>query len=65
MISFVYCLDENYNRQAITSINSLLNNVSEPINIFVIHNDPENFNAYAHIFKNIKVKSHRSYKIYS
>ena len=54
MISFVYCLDENYNRQAITSINSLLNNVSEPINIFVIHNDPENFNAYAHIFKKHK-----------
>ena len=45
MISFVYCLDDNYNRQAITSINSLLNNASEPINIFVIHKNPENFIA--------------------
>ena len=54
MISFVYCLDDNYNRQAITSINSLLNNASEPINVFVIHKDPENFNTYTHIFKKHK-----------
>lgn len=54
MISFVYCLDENYNRQAVTSIYSLLNKVSEPINIFVIHKDPENFNAYTHIFNKHK-----------
>lgn len=54
MLSFVYCLDENYNRQAVTSIYSLLNKVSEPINIFVIHKDPENFNAYTHIFNKHK-----------
>ena len=54
MRSFLYCLDENYNKQAITSINSLLNNISEPINIFIIHKDPESICEYTHIFKNHK-----------
>ncbi len=54
MLSFLYCLDENYNKQAITSINSLLNNTSKPINIFVIHKDPESIFEYKHIFKNHK-----------
>lgn len=37
MINFLYCFDENYNFQAFSSIISLLDNVSEKINIFVIH----------------------------
>ena len=37
-MNFLYCFDENYNKQAFTSIISLLDNVHEKINIFVIHN---------------------------
>ena len=37
MINFVYCFDENYNFQAFSSMVSLLDKVSEKINIFVIH----------------------------
>tara|TARA_B100000029_G_scaffold27666_1_gene27007 strand:- start:548 stop:1525 length:978 start_codon:yes stop_codon:yes gene_type:complete len=37
MINFVYCFDENYNFQAFSSMISLLDKVSEKVNIFVIH----------------------------
>ena len=43
MINFLYCFDENYNFQALTSIYSLLNNSNENINISIIHNRPETF----------------------
>jgi len=43
MLTFVYCLDENYNKQSACSIYSLLENVDEKIKIFVIHNDPNKF----------------------
>lgn len=36
-INFLYCFDENYNKQAFTSMISLLENVSERININIIH----------------------------
>ena len=36
-MNFLYCFDENYNKQAFTSIISLLDNVYEKINIFIIH----------------------------
>ena len=39
MINFLYCIDSNYNLQTITSIYSLLENVSEKINIFIIHKE--------------------------
>ncbi len=39
MINFLFCIDSNYNLQAFTSIYSLLENVSEKINIFVIHKE--------------------------
>lgn len=54
MLTFLFCLDENYNKQAITSINSLLNNVSEPINIFIIHQNPETIFDITSIFKKHK-----------
>jgi len=38
-LNFLYCFDENYNYQAFTSIISLLENVNQKINIFVIHSD--------------------------
>ena len=34
---FLYCFDDNFNKQGFTSIISLLENVSEPISINVIH----------------------------
>ena len=39
MINFLYCIDSNYNIQASISIYSLLQNVSEKVNIFIIHKD--------------------------
>lgn len=41
MLNFVYCLDENYNLQLLTSINSLLERTSEKINIFIAHDNPD------------------------
>ena len=35
MINFLYCLDENYNIQAFTSILSLLDNLSEKANFLL------------------------------
>ncbi len=37
MINFLYCLDENYNYQLSVSLYSLLQNVEQPISVFVIH----------------------------
>lgn len=36
-MNFVYCFDNNYNKQALTSMASLLENVDEKININIIH----------------------------
>ena len=44
MLNFVYCFDENYNSQALTSINSLTHHATEKINLFIIHENPETFN---------------------
>ncbi len=43
MINFLYCLDENYNIQAFTSILSLLDNLSEKANFFIIHRNLDRF----------------------
>ena len=37
-LNFLYCFDENYDKQAFASMISYLDKVSESINIFVIHN---------------------------
>lgn len=44
MLNFVYCLDKNYNIQALTSINSLLERIDEKVNIHIIHDDPDSLN---------------------
>jgi|DEB0MinimDraft_10_1074344.scaffolds.fasta_scaffold63374_1 lipopolysaccharide biosynthesis glycosyltransferase len=44
MLNFVYCFDKNYNFQALTSINSLLENCEEEISIYIIHNQPKTLN---------------------
>lgn len=40
-LNFLYCFDNNYNNQALTSIISLLDNSSEKINLHIIHSDSD------------------------
>lgn len=40
-LNFLYCFDNNFNEQAITSINSLLEKTTVKINLYIIHNDVE------------------------
>ena len=68
MLNILYCFDENYNKQAAVSIFSLLENVSEQIEIYIIHKNPDTFidiknkinkhknlsKLYIHKFKNTK-----------
>ena len=53
-INFLYCFDNNYNLQANNSISSLLENVSEPISIYIIHENPSTFEIYIDKFKQNK-----------
>ena len=46
MITFLYCVDENYNLQALTSINSIISNSSDKFEIVIIHKDPSSFEKY-------------------
>ena len=43
MITFLYCIDSNYNSQAVTSINSLILNSSQQFKVIIIHKNPESF----------------------
>ena len=47
MYNFVYCLDENFNIQSAVSIYSLLENVDEKINLYVLHSEPNTFEKYS------------------
>ena len=42
-LNFVYCFDDNFNLQAITSIKSLLDKITKKANIFIIHKNIESF----------------------
>lgn len=55
--NILYCFDENYNIQALASMISLLDKVSEPINIYIIHKNKKTF-----IEKSKKVESHPNIK---
>lgn len=52
MLNFLYCFDENYNLQALNSINSLLSNCDEKVNIFIIHKNPLTFQKYLKYINN-------------
>ncbi|MAW09548.1 MAG: hypothetical protein CMC23_05460 [Flavobacteriaceae bacterium] len=52
--NFLYCFDENYNKQALISIISLLDNLKEKINIYIIHNRPETIINQLETIKNNK-----------
>jgi lipopolysaccharide biosynthesis glycosyltransferase len=41
MLNFVYCLDENYNKQCLNSIYSILNNTNTECTFYIIHNNPK------------------------
>ena len=53
-INILYCFDENYNLQALTSMNSLLDEVSEKVDIYIIHNNPDSFNSLSN-----NIESHK------
>ena len=55
--NILYCFDENYNIQALASMISLLDKVSEPINIYIIHKNKKTF-----IEKSKKVETHPNIK---
>ncbi len=51
-MNFLYSFDENYNSQAFSSMISLLDQVSEKINIFVIHNRESTLHDLPEAIKN-------------
>ena len=55
MLSFIYCLDENYNHQLSVSLLSLLENIDEKLSIYIIHKSESNSN-----FLPEKIKCHRN-----
>ena len=61
MLNFIYCFDENYNSQALTSINSLLLKISEKINLYIIHENPESFDTS--LIESNKISSINVFKI--
>ena len=61
MLNFIYCFDENYNSQALTSINSLLLKTSEKINLYIIHENPQSFDTS--LIESNKISSINVFKI--
>ena len=59
MLTFLYCLDKNYNIQAYTSIISLLENIDEPIKILILHKEPDTF-LESKFYKQIKDRKNLS-----
>ena len=57
-INILYCFDENYNLQALTSMNSLLDEVSEKVDIYIIHNNPDSFNSLSN-----NIESHKKLEV--
>ena len=50
-MNFIYCLDKNYNTQALMSFYSLNKATSEKINIYVAHNQPLSLSKEINKFK--------------
>ena len=46
MLNLLYCIDENYNKQAYISIASILENTSKEINVYIIHKSPTSFEKF-------------------
>ncbi len=54
-MNFLYCFDSNYNIPAACSIYSLLENVSEKINIYIMHKDSDNSSVFPDRIRNHKM----------
>ena len=48
-LNFVYCFDDNFNLQALTSIKSLLDKITKKANIFIIHKNLKSFNQISNL----------------
>ena len=48
-LNFVYCFDDNFNYQALTSIKSLLDKITKKANIFIIHKNIKSFNKISNL----------------
>ena len=55
MLNLLYCFDDNYNIQALTSIYSFLENTSQKINLFIIHKSQQSTDFIPN-----KIKNHRN-----
>ena len=40
MLNYLFCLDQNYNKQLLTSLNSINSNSNSNFNVYIIHKDP-------------------------
>ena len=56
-LNFLYCLDKNYNIQTNVSIYSLLQNINQKINLFVIHQQLNTFKIPSKITEHLNLKS--------
>jgi len=54
ILSFVYCIDNKFLIQSMTSIISLLDSVNEKINIYIIHSKNCDFDEYSEVILNHK-----------
>ena len=48
-LNFVYCFDDKYNYQALTSIKSLLDKITKKANIFIVHKNIQSFNKISNL----------------
>ena len=51
MLTFLYCLDKNYNLQALVSISSILEKIDDKINIIFLHKEPDTIQNHRYISK--------------
>ena len=62
-INFLYCFDQNYNKQAFVSIMSIIKNLDVEFSLHIIHNEPSTFLSQKKIIeKDEKVKQINIYK---
>lgn len=53
-LNFVYCFDDNFNFQALSSMKSLLDKITKKANIFIIHKNINSFNKILNLISNHK-----------
>lgn len=53
-MNIVLCIDENYNEMAYLFLHTVLNNLSESIDVYIIHKDNESFKKYEKLLEGYK-----------